>query len=446
MNERELFALLRGLWNEMHEADSMWQVVALLASLGLAWWLTRLLRQLTRRESGERSALVQFGESGLRRISFPLIALALVLLSRSGLKYWWGHVAMLDLAVPLLSSLALVRMTVYVLRHAFAPSGWLAASERFFAIAVWLCFAAYITGLSDPIIDALEQVSFSVGKQRLDLWIVLHAAVTVMATLLVALWLSGFVEQRMAAASQLDSNVRVLLARLAKLLFSLVALLFSLSLVGIDITALSVFGGALAVGLGFGLQKIASNYVSGFIILLDRSISIGNVIAIDDTTSGVVTQITIRYTVVDTLGGVEVIIPNEYLVSNIVRNRSFSDSRVRVAVAVQVGYASDVDLAMRLMTEAATAHPRALTEPAPRVLLTEFADSGINLELGFWIADPESGTGNVRSDVSLAVLKAFREHGIEIPFPQREVRLLRSAADSESVAAASAPPPKPPAS
>lgn len=436
MNERELFALLRGIWADVHEPEALWAFAALLASLVVAWWLTRLLRQRARADSGERSALREFGESGLRRISFPLVALALVLASRAALKPWWGHVSLLDLAVPLLASLALVRVTVYVLRRAFAPSGWLAASERFFAITVWLCLALYITGLADPLIELLEQVSFRVGKQELDLWIVLHGAVTVLATLLVALWLSGFVEQRLAAAEELDSNVRVLFARLAKSLLSLVALLFSLSLVGIDITALSVFGGALAVGLGFGLQKIASNYVSGFIILLDRSIRIGNVISVDASTSGVVTQITTRYTVVNTQSGVEVIIPNEYLVSNIVQNRSFTDSRVRLAVRVQIAYSADIDLAMRLMSEAAAAQPRTLADPAPRVLLTEFADSGLNLELGFWIKDPEAGAGNISSDVSLAILRAFRANDIEIPYPQREVRVIGQPLAAASPAAA----------
>lgn len=439
MNERELFSLLRGIWRELQEPDAWWQFVALFASLAIAWWLTRLLRQYSRDAAGERSALREFGESGLRRVSFPLLALALVLLARAALQPWWGHVGMIDLAVPLLLSLAVVRVTVYVLRRAFSPSGWLAASERFFALTVWSCMALYITGLSDPLIDMLEQVTFSVGKQKLDLWMVLHAAVTVLATLLIALWAAGFVEQRLLRAQDMDSNVRVLFARLAKSLLSLLALLFSLSLVGIDITALSVFGGALAVGLGFGLQKIASNYVSGFIILLDRSIRIGNVIAVDANTSGVVTQITTRYTVVNTQSGSEVIIPNEYLVSNIIQNRSFTDSRVRVAVQVQIAYDGDIDLAMQLMRDAANAQPRTLADPPARVLLTQFADSGLNLELGFWIADPEAGTANIRSDVSLAVLRAFREHAVEIPFPQREVRLLGQPAASVASVANAAP-------
>jgi small-conductance mechanosensitive channel len=301
-------------------------------------------------------------------------------------------------------------------------AGW--RSERFIATSIWLCLALYLTGLAEPLIEILEQVSFHVGKQKLDLWTLLTGLLTVVVTVLVALWLSGEIEARLLASETLDSNLRVVLGRLVKAVLSVVALLLSLSIVGIDITALSVFSGAFAVGLGLGLQRIASNYVSGFIILLDRSIRIGNLVALDATTSGVVTQITARYTVLRTLAGTEVIIPNEYLVSNIVRNESFTDSRLRMVVPVQVAYGTDLEQAMRLMTEAAQAQPRVLAEPAPQALLTLFADSGINLELGFWIADPQEGTGGVRSAINLMIWRSFREHGIEIPFPQREVRLL----------------------
>jgi len=424
MSDQALFILIHELWHDFQHSDFLWQFVALCFSLALAWWLTRLLRQRRRSEEPvNRSALQTFGADGLKRLAFPLLSLLLVLISRKVLKHW-GHVSLLDLAVPLLLSLALVRGTIYVLRRAFSPSGWLATSERFVAMSIWLCLAIYIGGLAEPLIETLEQVSFHVGKQKLDLWMLLNGAVTVLATVLIALWIGGLIEGRLMAARSLDSNLRVVLGRVAKALLSVIALLLSLSLIGIDITALSVFGGALAVGLGFGLQKIASNYVSGFIILLDRSIRIGNVVAVDATTSGVVTQITTRYTVLQTLSGTEVIIPNEYLVSNIVRNQSFTDNQVRLVAPVQVAYSTDLEQAMRLMEEAARVQPRVLSNPAPRTLLTAFADSGINLELGFWIADPQEGTGNIRSDINLAIWRLFREHAIEIPFPQREVRLI----------------------
>ena len=426
MNETVFFALLIDLWRDFHEPAFLWQVLALALSLLFAWALSRYWRKHElARASSDHGRLRLFGTGSLKRVAFPLVALLLVLIVRKLFRVaHFGPVSLFDLAVPLLLSMALVRAAIYVLRHALAPGSWLATSERLIATSIWLCLALYLTGLADPIIDMLEQVSFHLGKQKLDLWTLLNGLVIVVTTVLVALWLAGVVERRLLASENLDSNIRVVLGRLVKAVLSVVALLLSLSIVGIDITALSVFSGALAVGLGLGLQKIASNYVSGFIILLDRSIGIGNLVGIDATTSGVVTQITARYTVLRTLAGTEVIIPNEYLVSNIVRNESFSDPRLRVAVSVQVAYGTDLELAMRLMNEAALAQPRVLADPAPQALLTLFADSGINLELGFWIADPEEGTAAVRSAINLAIWRAFREHAIEIPFPQREVRLI----------------------
>ncbi|MBL8400055.1 mechanosensitive ion channel domain-containing protein, partial [Accumulibacter sp.] len=309
MNEKAMFALLFELWRDFREPAFLWQVLALAASLLLAWGGARFGRRHEfARASTAHGALRAFGTGSLKRVAFPLLALLSVLIVRQSFRHWQlGPVSLFDLAVPLLLSMALVRAAIYVLRHAFSPSGWLASSERFIATAIWLCLALYLTGLAEPLIELLEQVNFHVGKQKLDLWTLLTGLVTVVVTVLVALWLSGEIETRLLASETLDSNLRVVLGRLVKAVLSVVALLLSLSIVGIDITALSVFSGALAVGLGLGLQKIASNYVSGFIILLDRSIRIGNLVALDATTSGVVTQITSRYTVLRTLAGTEVI-------------------------------------------------------------------------------------------------------------------------------------------
>ena len=429
MSENQIFALLGQLWRDLQQPGFYWEVLALALILVVSWGLSFRLRQRERFSGASgQSALRAFGVGSLKRISFPVVALLLVLLLRQVLKVaQLGHLSLFDLAIPLLVSWALVRVLVYVLRCVFSNGGFLTSFERLITSAIWVGVVLNVTGLDDPLIEMFEQVSFSIGKQTLNLWMLLHGAVTVGITLLLALWVASLIENRLMAAQQMDANVREVLARLAKAMLSVIALLCSLSLVGIDVTALSVFGGALAVGLGLGLQKIASNYVSGFIILLDRSIRLGNLVAVDEQTSGTVTQITTRYTVLRTLTGVEVIIPNEYLVNNIVRNLSFTDSRVRVAVSVQVAYRADLEQAMALMVDAAQALPRVLVDPAPGVLITGFADSGINLELGFWVADPEAGTGNVRSEISLAIWKSFRENGIEIPFPQREVRILSDA-------------------
>ncbi len=428
MNERQLFVLLNRLWNDLSHPDFYWVALALAVVLACSWWVSLRLRQRdSRSDKAGRSVLRAFGVGSLKRLAFPLIALVLVLLLRKGLLYLhWDHLSLLSLASPLLISWALIRVMVYVLRCIFPHGGFLTSFERLITFAIWGSLVLDITGFADPLIEVIEQITFNIGKQKLDLWMLMHGSVTVCGTVLIALWIACLIETRLMAAEQLDGNMREVLARLTKALLSIVALLLSLSLVGIDVTALSVFSGALAVGLGFGMQKIASNYVSGFIILLDRSIRLGNLVAVDDKTSGTVTQITTRYTVLRTLTGTEVIIPNEYLVSNIVRNMSFTDTRVRLVLMVPVAYDADLELAMSLMVEAAKRQARVLADPAPVVLLNQFAESGIHLELGFWISDPEEGTGNVRSEIYLAVWKAFRENAIEIPSTPREFRLTNS--------------------
>jgi small-conductance mechanosensitive channel len=411
----EALKLFNDLWADVQDPDFIWQVVALLVCLGAAaliarWWRGRHVEGAGR-----------LGDAG-SRLAFPLTGMVLLGAARLALKPFI-HVNLLKLALPLLGSMALVRVVIFVLRQAFPRATWLTAWERIIVTVVWGWMALYITDLAPYVIDSMAQVKFAIGKQNFDLWMISHGLVTVFLTVVFALWVAGLVEGRLMRVESLDSSLRMVGIRVAKALLTVVALVTSLSLVGIDMTALSVFTGALGVGLGFGLQKIASNYVSGFIILLDRSIRLGNIVQVG-TDAGQVTQITTRYTVLKHPGGTEYIVPNETLISSVVQNQTYSDSRMRLSTVIGVAYGSDIDLVMRLMTEAAQAHPRVLADPGPKVFLTQFADSSINLELGFWIADPEEGKGNVLSDINLAIWRIFRVHGVEIPFPQREIRVV----------------------
>lgn len=414
----DISSLLSGLRRDMEQPDLLWQIAVLALCLGLAFLVDRLMRH---RHSQAQGAW-RIGEGGLQRIAFPLAGMLLVVLARRLLEPVL-HVHLLSLAIPLLGSLAAIRSVFYVLRHAFHHSGGLAAFERAFAMLVWGGVALYIAGLWPDLIEFLEGVGFSVGRQRLNLWMVLQGAATVLMTVLMALWLSGLAENRLMASEGIDANLRVVFARLTRALLVLLAVLIGLPLVGIDLTTLSVFGGALGVGLGFGLQKIASSYVSGFIILLDRSIRIGDVIAVGGE-RGQVTQITTRYTVLKNLSGTEVIVPNELLIGSVVLNESLSDPRVRVSMQVQVSYESDVDRAMAIVRDAALAQPRVLADPSASVCLVSFGDSGINLQLDFWIGDPQEGTLPLRSDINMAIWRGFQTAGIAIPYPQRELRIL----------------------
>lgn len=409
--------LLRDFWDDLQQPDVLWQVGALACCLAVAW----LASQFVRGRRVEGGTAWQIGRRGLNRLAFPLTALLLVLPARSVLAQW-HHVNLLSLAVPLLVSLAVIRVVFFVLRLSFRGP-WLGSFERGFAALAWGVVALHITGLLPELIDLLEGIGFTVGRQRLNVWMILQGTAAVLATLLAALWVGSAVEARLMAAAGLDSNLRAVFARLAKALVIVLAVLIGLPMVGIDLTTLSVFGGALGVGLGFGLQKIAANYISGFIILLDRSIRIGDLIAVGQD-RGQVTRITTRYTVLKGMTGVEAIVPNEILVGSVVQNESFTDTRVRVSLPVQVGYGTDLDRAMTIMIEAASGQSRILAEPPPKAFLTAFADSGINLEVAFWVSDPAEGTQQLRSDINLAIWHGFQAAGIEIPFPQREVRLL----------------------
>jgi small-conductance mechanosensitive channel len=423
--ESQFGRLLIDLWGDLQRPDVLWQALVLAVCLGLGWLAGYALH--SRRP--ERGGVWQLGYGGLIRLAFPLTALLLVVLARAALRPWL-HVNLLSLALPLLGSLALIRCVFFLLRHSFRGA-WLGGFERGFALLAWSVVALHITGLLPDLIAMLEGVVFTIGKQRVNLWLILQGLVSLMAVMLVVLWISGVIEARLLAAPGLDGNLRTVLARLAKALLILIGVLVGLPAVGIDLTTLSVFGGALGVGLGFGLQKIAANYISGFIILLDRSIRIGDSIAVG-ADKGQVTRITTRYTVLKGQTGVEVIVPNEVLVGSVVQNESFSDSRMRFCLPVQVAYGTDPERAMAIMVEAARQQPRVLADPPAKAFLMAFADSGINLELCFWVDDPEAGTQQLRSDINLAIFRAFRTAGIEIPYPQREVRILGGLPEAQS--------------
>lgn len=405
--------LAYALWDDLNQPDALWQVAALALCLALAWAISRAIRL----PKVEQSSVWRFGFGGLNRILFPLIGLALVLVLRPVLAHW-QPVNLLHLAAPLLGSLALIRVVVYALHHVFGRSGVIAAFDRLIALVVWSVVALHVLGLLPAVTEFLEDIGFAVGRQQISLWLILQAMFWSLLTLLAALWGASAIEARLMRADSLHSSLRVAFSRLAKSLLLVIAVLMVLPLVGIDLTVLSVFGGALGVGLGLGLQKIASNYVSGFIILIDRSIRLGDVVTADNF-FGVVKDITTRYTVVRAFDGREAIIPNDTLINTTVLNHTLSDSKLRLSNTVQVGYGADVERAMAILREVAEQNPKVLKDPAPSALLTRFAESGIELELGFWIEDPVSGTLGLRADLNLEIWRAFQRAGLEIPYPQQ---------------------------
>ncbi|MBZ0105011.1 MAG: mechanosensitive ion channel [Sulfuricella denitrificans] len=418
-NNQEIRNLIFELLNDLGQTSILWQLAALVLSLAAAWLLTRLVR----RQIPQQEGAWKLGMGGVDRVIFPLTALLLVLVAKTLLKHWHS-ISVLNLAIPLLLSLALIRFSVYMLRHIFSPGGWVQTSERFIAILIWSGVALHITGFLPEILGVLDDFSFHIGKQKVSLLMILSALLSIAVTLLFVLWLASTLEKRLMAADKLDMSLRVVLTKLIRAGLLLLGILFALPIAGIDVTVLSVFGGALGVGIGFGLQKIASNYVSGFIILLDRSIRIGDLVTVESR-YGTVTSITSRYVVVKGLDGTEAIIPNEALITSTVLNHSYTNHEVRISIPVQVSYDSDLRKATQIMLEAAGNQPRVLKEPEPRAFLKSFGESGIDLEMSIWINDPEEGQLNLRSDINWEIWQKFQQAGIEIPFPQRVIKLLQ---------------------
>lgn len=417
----EFHALLLDLWGDLQNVKVLWQVGVLAACILIGWGLTR---RYNRHVLGHvaTDATQALGIGSMQRLLFPLSTLVLVMIAKAVLRHWQST-HLLNVAAALLLAMALIRIFIYVMRHTFAPSPWLRASERWISWLAWIGVAIYLTGLWPFVRDALLDVDFTVGKQKFTLLLVLQGSLSVIATLLIALWLGRLAEVWLMGATSLQTNLRVMFSKLVQVLLLLAAFLIVLPAVGIDLTVLSVFGGMLGVGIGFGLQKIAANYISGFIILMDRSVSIGDVVTIGEHT-GTLTQMTARYVVVRGPAGLEALIPNETIITSAVINHSFSDRKVQITLPIQVAYASDLEAAREIMVNVAKNNPRAQKEPEPAALITGFADSGINLELGVWVDDPEKGVARLRSELYAGIWQAFREQGIEIPFPQREVRVI----------------------
>jgi len=420
MRDNQIGLLLQDLWSDLQEPNVLWQAGVLALCAAAAWGLARLLQW---RAPDESPLALKRGAAAFRRVIFPLTVMLLLFAGRAALGHW-HKTNLLTVAIPLFGALAGIRFAVYLLRLTFARALWLDASERVIATLVWGALVLHLSGLLPEIVALLEGVQFAFGRQALSLWTLATVAFWVAGSLLLALWAGSALEARVMRTQALDSSMRVVFARLSRAALLVAAVLVVLPLLGVDLTVLSVFGGALGVGLGLGLQKIASNYVSGFIILLDRSIRLGDVITADGQ-HGVVSRITTRYVVVRALTGVEAIIPNDTLVTTTVLNHSYTDKKVRLALRLQVAYGSDIEAVLTLLEDIARRHPRVVHVPEPTAQVTSLADSGVELELGFWIEDPENGTQNVRSDVNVQILREFRARGIEIPFPQREVRLVQ---------------------
>lgn len=403
------------------------ELVALLGCLAVAFGLCWAAG---RRRSAES---VWFGKLVVDGLLFPLVALALTYAAMRALQLW-QPVVLLRLAVPVLMALAGIRFIARVLTVAFPMSALARAAERIFSWVAWIATALWVIGILPAVRAEMDTIHFAIGKSRPSLLSLVEGSLSAGAVLIGALWISAVLERQVLRQAVHDLSLRKVAANVVRAALLVVGFLFALSAVGVDITALSVLGGALGVGLGFGLQKLASNYVSGFVILFERSLRIGDMVRVDGF-EGEVLDIKTRYTLIRAGNGRESIVPNEKLITERIENLSLADPKMMLTTDIAVAYDSDVEVVQRILVDAAMGIKRVLKNPAPSARLVKFGADGLEFSLLFWIGDAGNGQLNVKSEVNLAVLRGLRAAGVEIPYPQRVVHIQQAAVSEPSMAA-----------
>ena len=393
--------------------------LAVLLACGVIAWLLASLAGRAVAATRDKSSIM-FGRSIVDGVLFPLLLLCLAYVAQALLVHWMA-LAFFKIAIPVLLSLLVIRFGVKVLQAAFSTTPLVKLLERSISWLAWLAMVLWVSGLLPVLLDELDQITWKVGGTTLSVRNILEGSLTAGAVLIVTLWISAAIESRLLRhATGGELSLRKAVSNATRALLVFVGLLVALSAVGINLAALSVLGGAIGVGIGFGLQKLAANYVSGFVILAERSMRIGDNVRVDSF-EGLITQINARYTVIRSLAGRESIVPNEMLITSRVENLSLADSRLWQFTLVSVGYESDVALVMNLLKQAALNQERVMREPGPSVALTTFGADGLEFKVGYWVADPENGTDSLRSLINLDILRALRENQIDIPYPQRVV-------------------------
>jgi small-conductance mechanosensitive channel len=368
-----------------------------------------------------------FAPQGMVVAAPAIVALGLVVVARNVLNAAQFDVTILDAAAHLIVAFVVVRIAVLLFAASLGNKSWMQHWDSRATLVIWLIIAAQYLGWLDPIISTLDSIGVAAGKSRITVWSVLKLLFTLTLFVLVAAWISRWVERRLKKLQNLAPSTRIGIAKFSNAFLIGLSILMGLNAAGVDLTALTVLTGAIGLGLGFGLQSIAANFVSGFVLLLDRSIKPGDVISLSGQSGtstenfGWVQELRGRYVVVRDRDGVEMLVPNQQLISNAVINWSYTDPRIRLKLPVRVSYRDDPELALQILLTACEGQQRVLREPAPVSRLMHFSDSGIELELRFWISDPQEGVNNVRSEVNRTIWRLFKEHKITIPVAQREI-------------------------
>ena len=407
------------LLNALQRPTVLIELTLVAACLAVAWAAVRWLRGPVAQPGS-----VWFGEGVVGGVLFPVLALLLAVAVRWGLHSLAQDVvpvAVFKVVVPVLLSLVVIRLFARVLRRAFPNSGFMRVVEHSVSWLAWVGVVLWVTGVLPLLLQELDGITWKLGTTKISVRNLIEGAVSAVLVMVVALWVSAALEKKLLEGATDNLSIRKMAANLLRALLMFVGVMFALSAAGIDLTALGVLGGAVGVGIGLGLQKLAANYVSGFVILAERSMRIGDLVKVDNF-EGRISDIKTRYTVIRALNGRESIVPNEMMITQRVENSSLADPRVLMSTSVLVEYGTDLDVVMPRLAQVVAAVPRVLAEPPPAVLLSAFAADGLELTIPFWLDDPENGQNNLRSAVNLAILRTLNEAGLSIPYPQRVLR------------------------
>jgi small-conductance mechanosensitive channel len=416
------------------------EIAAVAACLWVGWLVGATLRdRYQRRGITTPTALTwtYLASQGFVVVTPVVLALLLVTMTRGVLFAAHFDVTLIDAAIRLIGAYVAVRVGVFLFAASLGNKSWMQHWENRVTLLIWFAIAAEFLGWLDPIIATLDSVGVVAGKSRITVWSILKLLFTLTLFVLVAAWISRWVERRLKKLGNLAPSTRIGIAKFANAFLIALSILMGLNAAGVDLTALTVLTGAIGLGLGFGLQSIAANFVSGFVLLMDRSIKPGDVISLSGQAGtstenfGWVQELRGRYVVVRDRDGVEMLVPNQQLISNAVINWSYTDPRIRLKLPVRVSYGDDPELALQILLAACEGQRRILRDPLPVSRLMHFGDSGIELELRFWISDPQDGVNNVRSDVNRAIWRLFKEHRITIPVAQHEIRVHHAVPDPD---------------
>lgn len=422
------------LFARLGSAEILAEIVAIVIATLIAFASTHAVKAWLRRHPAivERRGIQARLIEGAALLAPFFLAILLLLPARALLGLFGMHRGAVDVALHLTSALAIVRLGVYALRLLLGPESWIRSWENRITIGLWLIVGFELLGWFNAAEAALDAIDLLPGKANFSLWDLIKGMVVVTGFAVVTSLVARTIERRVMKLDALAVSTRIGISKFAYFSLVSIGILLGIRAAGVDITTLTVFTGAIGLGLGFGLQAIASNFVSGFVLLMDKSIKPGDVISFTGTTGtstenfGWVQELRGRYVVVRDRDGVETLVPNQNLITNSVINWSYSDQRVRIRLPVMISYDDDPELALEVLLEAARNHPRILREPRPVSRLISFEDYGMRVEVRFWIADPMHGVNNVRSDVNRTIFRLFRQHGIRIPVAQREVRIVQA--------------------